>query len=397
MKALLVTWGTEGDTRPVVALAQGLQARGHEVLVIADRNGQTLAESVGVPFEPMPGDFRALMSSQTPTGEMVRSGQSPARIWPELVRSFARPAMRLVVDRLDDGFDVLVGSSMCKVPAEVIARRRGIRTVGIDLQPFTPTRAFPPPLLDITTLPRAANLPLYGAMNLAFGLIRTAFLAPLVPKASHEAGPVPQLGAWSPTLVPRPREWRGDKPLVIGELQLATAPEPVEERLRSFVEAGDPPVFVGLGSMAGVDMTHFRRTVVKALDGRRAVLSAGWNDFDHEDLGPNILTVQRAPFDWLFPRCSVIVHHAGAGTAHLAARSGRPSICVPQMADQSFWANQLQHLGIAPAPLQRDTVTTEQFRHALESAARLETRAREIADSMQHDNGVAAACDIITA
>lgn len=240
-KVLLVTWGTEGDTRPVVALAHGLLARGHQALVIADRNGQGLAESAGVPFEPMPGDFRALMAGETATGEVVRSGQSPARIWPELVRSFARPAMRLVVDRLDDGFDVLVGSSMCKVPAEVIARRRGIRTFGIDLQPFTPTRQFPPPLLDITTLPAAANLPLYGAMNLAFGLVRTAFLAPLVPRTSRTANPVPQLGAWSPTLVPRPREWRADKPLVVGELQLATAPEPVDGRLRAFVEAGGLP------------------------------------------------------------------------------------------------------------------------------------------------------------
>lgn len=148
--------------------------------------------------------------------------------------------------------------------------------------------------------------------------------------------------------------------------------------------------------MAGVDMTHFRRTVVEALDGRRAVLSAGWNDFDGEDLGPNVLTVQRAPFDWLFPRCSVIVHHAGAGTAHLAARSGRPSICVPQMADQSFWANQFQRLGIAPALLDRDTVTVEQFRRTLDAAVRLEPRAREVAEAMHHDDGVAAACDIVT-
>lgn len=396
VKVLLATWGTEGDTRPVVALAQGLLSRGHEALVIADRDGQALAESVGVPFEPMPGDFRALMAGETATGEMVRSGQSPAKSWPELVRSFARPAMRLVVDRLDEGFDVLVGSSMCKVPAEVVARRRGIRTFGIDLQPFTPTSEFPPPLLDITTLPRAANLPLYGAMNLAFGLVRNAFLAPMVPRTSHASSPVPQLGAFSPTLVPRPREWGSDKPLVVGELQLATAPEPVDERLRTFVEACDPPVFVGLGSMAGVDMTHFRRTAVEALDGRRAVLSAGWNDFDGTDLGPNVLTVQRAPFDWLLPRCSVVVHHAGAGTAHLAARSGRPSICVPQMADQSFWANQFRRLGIAPAPLDRDTVTTDQFRRALDDAAHLEARARAIADAMQHDDGVAAACEIIT-
>lgn len=399
MKALLVTWGTEGDTRPVLALAQGLQASGHEVLVMADRNGQPLAEALGIGFDPMPGDFKALMAGGGATGEMVRKGQSPARIWPQLVRDFARPAMRQVQERLDDGVDLLVGSSMCKVPAEVVAGRRGIPTVGIDLQPFTPTRDFPPPLLDVTTLPAWANLPLYGAMNLAFGMARAA-LAPTVPRApGRRRTRVPQFGAWSPTLVPRPRDWPADKPVVTGELQLRTPTEPLEPALRDFVEAGEAPVFVGLGSMAGVDMTHFRRTAVQALQGRRAVLSAGWNDFTGElapgALGPDLFAVQRAPFDWLFPRCSVLVHHAGAGTAHLAARSGRPNVCVPQMADQSFWAAQFHRLGIAPPPLDRDSVTVDGLRRALDAAEALSGRSRELAQSMREEDGVAAAVRLV--
>ena len=43
----------------------------------------------------------------------------------------------------------------------------------------------------------------------------------------------------------------------------------------------------------------------------------------------------------LFPKCSLIVHHGGAGTLQLAIASGCPSIILPCVTwtDQPFWAD----------------------------------------------------------
>jgi sterol 3beta-glucosyltransferase len=69
------------------------------------------------------------------------------------------------------------------------------------------------------------------------------------------------------------------------------------------------------------------------------------------------------PHDWLFPRVSLVVHHAGAGTTAAAIRAGRPSIVIPFAFDQPFWAERLHALGAAhvlrPAELTADRLAAE--------------------------------------
>ena len=57
------------------------------------------------------------------------------------------------------------------------------------------------------------------------------------------------------------------------------------------------------------------------------------------------------PRSWLFPQMAAAVHHAGAGTIAAALRAGIPSVPIPQMMDQPFWASQLAALGAACAPI----------------------------------------------
>ena len=392
MKTLLATWGTEGDTRPVLALAHGLQQAGHEVTVIADRAGQRLADQLGVPLDPTPGDFQQLMAGDTSTGDMVRGSKPSHVIWPELVRDYARPMADQLIGHLDDGTELFIGSAMVRIASQEIGPRSGIPTLGMDLQPFAATREFPPPLLNMPTVPTWLNLPLYGAMDAAFLAIRKIALARMMPKSpAARRMAMPRIGAWSPTLVPRPREWSKDNPVVMGEFTVPRSDHQPDPELQRFLDAGEPPVFVGLGSMAGVDMRRFRRTAVEALDGRRAIFSAGQNDFTDEQWPDTVMPIGHVPFDWLFPRCSVLVHHGGAGTAHLAARSGRPSVVVPQIADQAFWASQFHKLGIAAAPVNRDAVTAAELRSAIEQADRMLARAQQIQAAMAGEDGVGTA------
>ena len=68
-------------------------------------------------------------------------------------------------------------------------------------------------------------------------------------------------------------------------------------------------------------------------------------------LPSSFFVVRDTPHGWLLPQTSVVIHHGGAGTTHSAARAGVPSVVMPLAGDQFFWADRLQRLGVAPAPV----------------------------------------------
>src|SRR3569833_456604 len=61
MKFVVVTYGTEGDTRPLAALSRSLLDSGHEVRLLAD--GATLGSAgpLGVPAEALAGDIQQVL------------------------------------------------------------------------------------------------------------------------------------------------------------------------------------------------------------------------------------------------------------------------------------------------------------------------------------------------
>ena len=48
-----------------------------------------------------------------------------------------------------------------------------------------------------------------------------------------------------------------------------------------------------------------------------------------------------APYDWVLPRCRVIIHHGGMGTTHQAVVAGVRQIVVPHAADQRIQARRV--------------------------------------------------------
>lgn len=207
---------------------------------------------------------------------------------------------------------------------------------------------------------------------------------------------VPILMAWSPTLLPAAHDWTHPDFTVTGAWHLPTPPDwqPPDD-LMEFLDAGDPPVYVGFGSMSGFSgAADLRDRILDGLSGRRVLLSAGWAGLTEAVLPDNVHPIGQVPHDWLFPRCGVVVHHCGAGTSQQAARSGVPSIPVPFTADQPFWAGRLHDRGIASAPLNPRKLTSTDIRTALTQATSDSTRERAYAIAQQtaaEPDGVATA------
>nr|WP_275297572.1 nucleotide disphospho-sugar-binding domain-containing protein [Maricaulis parjimensis] len=73
-----------------------------------------------------------------------------------------------------------------------------------------------------------------------------------------------------------------------------------------------------------------------------------------------------APHDRLFPHCSAVIHHGGAGTLDTAARAGVPQIILPQVLDQFWNARQLADTG-AGIILRKKDHTAENIDAALQT------------------------------
>ena len=114
---------------------------------------------------------------------------------------------------------------------------------------------------------------------------------------------------------------------------------------------------------------------------QRGVLVAGWGGLSQVDLPPNVLMVNTVPFDWLFPRVAVAVHHGGAGTTSAALRAGIPSVVVPFGLDQSFWARRVKSLGVRLGAIPLKRLTAERLATAITIAAtdeQMRARATEL-------------------
>ncbi|RDK07602.1 glycosyltransferase [Cupriavidus lacunae] len=356
MRLILITFGTQGDCRPIVALGLGLRAAGHDVLMLGERSAATLAAEHSLAFAPMAGDIQQTLAPGGALHKLMTEGGNVA----EATRAFARIAedntevwMAQLAEAARDA-DGIVFSGLTAYVALSVGEQLGKPVIGAGMFPISPTRAFPSALLPPFRMPGWANRASHQLINFVlwrmFRNATNAARASLFGASARKAMWVdfPTLYAMSPHLVPRPQDWHDDW-LVSGAWSMPAQPdwEP-DAPLRDFLAAGLAPLYIGFGSMAGFDRNRVVTALVQAVDGRRALFYPGWSGIDVGALPSNFHVVGATPHDWLLPRVAAAIHHGGAGTTHAAAAAGVPAIVLPFAGDQFFWAGRLAALGVAP-------------------------------------------------
>jgi UDP:flavonoid glycosyltransferase YjiC (YdhE family) len=142
--------------------------------------------------------------------------------------------------------------------------------------------------------------------------------------------------------------WDPRRPLT-GFLSPSTAQrklldEPADPELDAWLDAGDPPVYFGFGSMPVLEPEAALAMIEKVSDmlGVRALVSlkAGTANSDA------VRVVGNLDHDAVLPRCLAAVHHGGAGTSATSLRAGLPTVVCAVFADQPFWGAQLQRMGV---------------------------------------------------
>ncbi|MBZ4322372.1 glycosyltransferase [Streptomyces huiliensis] len=406
MRILITAAGSRGDVAPYTGLGARLRADGHDVTLATHDLFAPLVHAAGLGFRPLPGDPRS--------GR--RDGDGGNR---QLMRTAAAFVGRLGSGLADavtgDGGrglpDLLLLSTTTAPLGRHLAEATGVRTLDVFLQPTAPTGDFPPVVGGTRSLGRFGNrtagrLALRVTDRLYADAVRTLRadlgLPPATPSAvrrRHAATGAPVLHGFTEALVPRPADWPSGH-VVTGPWWPHQGVDRLPAALEDFLAAGPPPVLVGFGSMPADDAERLSGLVVAALRraGLRGVLQAGTAGLSAA--GDDVLTVGDVPHAPLFPRLAAVVHHAGAGTTAATLRAGVPSVPVPVMADQPFWAARLAARGAAPAPVPFRELTAERLADALREATTERSyaeAARRLAGEVAGEDGAERVAEAVAA
>ncbi|MHC1480032.1 glycosyltransferase [Frateuria aurantia] len=406
----LFTIGTQGDIRPCLALGRGLQRQGVAVRLVTSRNFESWVRQHGLEFAPLTADFQALLKLER---ELAEDGLDMRRMATVFRQRFEQWSRHWAAEGLQGcaGADLVMGVGNSTLLAQAVAEVHGLPCVGVQLQPLTPSRSLPPMVLAGRghRLPGMANLAAYQLLRLLvwyvmqpainrhvrpqLGLHRFPWYGPYFDRARRHSR---ILYGFSPNVLRPPADWP-ESARVCGYWFLDEPGWQPDAQLQAFLAEGEPPVYVGFGSMVSGDAEAFTEAIVASLQrsGRRAVLATGWGAMAAPPgrRGPDLLVIRDAPHSALFPRMAVAVHHGGAGTAAAAARAGIPSVVVPFYGDQPFWARRLQAIGVAGEPLSREAVQRGALAPALDQICQPAFRqaAADLGRRIRAEDGIATA------
>ena len=414
MKVGIQSWGSEGDIRPLVALGHGLVQRGHEVELvytdIADRHYVEVAAALGFTARAVATPVIADLDELYEIGLRVINAGNPLAdgklIFDRLLRPVEDAIFEAAVD-LSRRSDLIV-SHLVLDQVRAAAELAGTPSVSVTFaHSMVPSRHIRPhglPPLGETANAAAwavgrimLNWMLRGSMNQFRRRVGVAPISDVLLDgfASHRLN----LIAVTPAICREPSDWPPWN-RVCGFLGLpSTTHEQIPPELEAFMAAGEPPVFMGFGSLMPVSSSYLTESVAVM---KEAAHLAGCRAIIQAEVPPEqsdrLVIVGRTPHAQVFPRCAAVVHHCGAGTTHSTLGAGVPSVCVPHVSDQFAWADELRRLGVAPAAERRRSLTAERLARRITEALAdpgMRTRAAAISARMKDDDGPARAAVLI--
>ncbi|MEM8728565.1 MAG: glycosyltransferase [Pseudomonadota bacterium] len=384
-RIMLFAWGSRGDIQPIAVLAQRLKAEGREVLVFATPPSCAPLFDWGIDVVQAQENIADFVEAMF--GQLDLSDRSIRGLFKQLklAKAYLDSPEIKAIQKADmetalataRGFapDAIIVPNLISGHYTCIAEALNVPLITLDLQINHPTREYPIITLEVGRFPKWLNRSLYRIRTRVYGKLVNEKYATMraicdLPADSYADGSrlktwphdLPQFCAVSAGLCPQPHDWPAHK--VVGGWLMPPAESDYRpsSALRDFLK--QRPVCIGFGSMTG--NPAFRQTLstlaIKALKtaGLPGILLGGWAGLSRESLDlsthegrelydwsqAHIYELDACPHEWLFPQCSAVVHHGGAGTLAAAVRSGRPSIVCAMVYDQPFHGSLVRARGI---------------------------------------------------
>jgi sterol 3beta-glucosyltransferase len=401
MKITILTYGSRGDVQPFIPLSLGLMARGHSVKLAAPSRFRSLIGEHHIQFVPLSGDPEDL------SRRLNNAGHNFIKMIRDLMHhavEVGADVLRQTEDACSDA-DLIIHTFMHAVGGHTLARQKNIPDVHVQLFPmFTPTGDYPNvtlPDLQLAPLNRLSHIlaqkVTIWSSRIGFQQVRRRSALPkqklYSPFETDPSRPrTPILCAWSPSVVPASSDWSSNVHITgyyFSDSDDACQPP---DQLLEFLNDGSPPICVSFGSMLNRDAERIDGIVQQTLreTSNRGIILSGWRPIRSNPSTKDILYLDAAPFQWLLPRCKMIIHHGGAGTTAAGLRAGIPNIVIPFAADQPFWGKRVYAVGAGPRPVLLNDLSVEKLTQAIVYAEH-ETvcqGARAVRQRLRNEDGV---------
>jgi UDP:flavonoid glycosyltransferase YjiC (YdhE family) len=402
---VITSYGTLGDTLPLIALGKSLQARGQRVRMAISEPMHPYALKAGLEVasngRPALGQQEAQQHSQSWDHLSSRKAFSDEAIceslWINLVESL--PHILAVCQNAD----LLISTPQQDVIAAIAHEKLGIPWISVSVTPSlhcqerTESQLLPTDQVTAATTKSSLSEQVYELiqkLRRQAGVVETppSHCERFILAASHHfSQPVAeyshtiQTGFW----FYEDPEWEHWQP---------------DRELRAFVEQEPKPLVLSFSSQPLADSQSVVETHVRAAAqlGRRLLIQQGWADFNERHLPPEcdrdrIMFAGFMPQDWLFSRAAALIHHGGVGTIARALRNGCPMLVEPYGNDQFFNARQILLLGVGAAMHPRHLSVGELVRVLQEKVLTpdYKNRTELLSHKIQAEQGLDVACNLI--
>ena len=372
MHITILALGSTGDILPYIALGKGLKKARYQVRFITFENFAPHVREGGLDFHPIPGDPRSLVAQGG--SNILTMARSFGSIAEEYTRALSAPHLRetdLLINQLPGG---IFGIDLAEIS--------GIQMIMAAVIPLAYTNTFPMMGFPEISLPGYNHVTYSISENVVWLMFqkvinhwRTQQLGlPSITRKEYFGTNGTRgkliINGFSPVVVERPLDW-GENVHIAGYWFPDDPGWQPPPDLVNFIEGGQPPVFIGFGSMPVKNPAKTTQTILAALKetNQRAILHTGWSGLGETELPDHVFKIDYAPYSWLFPRMAMVIHHGGSGTTAFGLRAGVPSCAVPLLGfDQIYWGKRIAALGAGPPPIPFRNLTVKNLSHVIRQA-----------------------------
>ncbi|MGQ0608264.1 MAG: nucleotide disphospho-sugar-binding domain-containing protein, partial [Chloroflexota bacterium] len=355
MRIALATVGTTGDVRPFATLARALVERGHDVTAITWPVHRMALGQPAVRVEVAGPHADPARIDDVAADAATRGPMEQVAVLRDFHLADGEAHLRRLRELMPGHDLVLIHGIHALAHAAVLDE--GLRWATVVFDPvLLPTKGAPPPGMPNLG---PANRALWWMLDRALSRTARPLDALLARAGSAQRGlplfrarsPVLHLVACSPSIIRVPPDLPPSV-AVTGAWVDRSPPLALPEPVGTFLADGSPPVAISFGSMRGIPHDLMRDAIDRMLTAGMRVVVQGESP-GCDPVSSSLLRVGPLDHRALFRRASVVLHHGGAGTTHAATAAGVPSVVVPHVGDQRYWADRLRRLGVAPAPIGR--------------------------------------------
>jgi sterol 3beta-glucosyltransferase len=418
MKICIVTYGSLGDIRPYIALGKTLKNGGHNVAICCNHRFRVTVSQEGLEYLYMNDGFSQLIESAQGREAIQNLGSflTAAKAVLSLIKQIGPLQSQTLFDAWEsiEKFkpDVMIYNPKTHW-VNHFAEKLKVSAVMTSLFPqFVSTSAYPS--IGFPWFKSAGH---YNVMTYKVALAMSNIIGRKYIKQwrtregldsafgkidllhDYHGTPIPFIHGYSKYVSARPTDWPSSAQLS-GFWHLSEPGWKAPRELINFLGEGEPPVYVGFGSMASSNVKKTTGIVLDALQqaGVRGILATGWNGINATQLPKSVFQIDYAPHDWLFPRMAAVVHHGGAGTTAAGLLAGCPTVICPFFGDQIFWGRCVEQLGVGVAQIPQAKLN----RHNLSAAIvklintdSIKQKAAALGAQLQNENGMEAAVKLI--